>query len=363
MQTHQLRSNISYFLRNRERFEPFLKPLSELATYANLALGLVQGIAVGSTGMSSAANQVHQTLASTSTALKNVNHRNFFLVEKDFLGELEDLWSEGDEDLPTAMPEWSTQLTQRIEEFGEVYNIFLSEQSGANAFPVLLAAQELQTAIDTSFRLLEGVLEALASHEKPVEGETSFSLYLPSEMSLRDFIKRLEAFQNMYSILCGLLKVNEHDRPLRTVEIESGSLWLKFFGDSKVLGFLTSLIEKGVSWGFRNFTPEGRLGAIPRKVESVEAVFNLTQKLKAAGIEVDGADENVKIATAQIAKDLATLIAGQSMVTVNHTTITLKDELMKQRLEEATKFPALDYDVEVPPPTPQLPPPKSDGSR
>jgi hypothetical protein len=70
--------------------------------------------------------------------------------------------------------------------------------------------------------------------------------------------------------------------------MEVGSLWLKIFGESKVIALLTRLIETGAGYLYRRFTTEGKIASIPRQVESVEAILRLTETLQEMGIDTTG---------------------------------------------------------------------------
>lgn len=342
MHAFQLRASIEHFLASQPRYAPFLEAVDLLAASAKALFELLDGITAKADAANLAVTQMHTHLARLGKVLNQVNHRKFFKAHETFQSDLEDLMLVSDQG-PAPATAWDDELNEKIEEFIELYDAFLSDQTPTKALPVLKAAHRLQVTLETSFKLLEAVRQVLSSDEVQREGEAAFSLYLPSEMSLRDFVSRLSAFQALYSKLCELHGVSELDRPLRIAEVESGSLWLKVFGDTKVIATLTSLIERGVGWSFRNYTREGKLGAVPLKVDSIDAVLGLTKRLREEGVDVSAAQENIRLATVALSKDLEILIRGQTSVTVNQERISLQEEIANQQLE-LMRVPTIEFD-------------------
>lgn len=353
MQSHALRTSISYFLRSRERFEAFLGPIKFLADYANGFVTFLAEIASGGEAPAGAGKKLYQYMSKLSNRLGQINHRAFFLAHKSFEGELEDLWFPAEDEVG-PLPEYHARLVADLEEFLQQYDAFISHQTPATALPVLLAAQKLQLQIEATFEVLEAVQEALSPDVQAAPGEDELSLYLPSSMTLRDFVSRVEAMQSLYSVTCQLLELDEQEHPLRVVELESGSIFLKLLGETKVMGLITAFLEKAAEWGFRNLTTEGKLGGVPRQVETVDKLLDLTKKLKDAGIDVAEAEDSIRDATVSLSKNLATLIRGQSAVTVNGRTIKPIEKLDFDEGEEILKVLQFDKasseDLRLPPP-------------
>src|SRR6266478_6015777 len=99
------------------------------------------------------------------------------------------------------------------------------------------------------------------------------------------------------------------------------------FGESKVIGLLTSLIQSGASYMHRNFTNEGKIEAIPKKVSAVEEVLKLTEKLSANGIDTKAIQENIQKSAVIISQELNTLLAREPNVTINGESYSVGQDL------------------------------------
>ncbi len=96
---------------------------------------------------------------------------------------------------------------------------------------------------------------------------------------------------------------------------------------------MASFIERSASWAYRNFTTEGKLSGLPRKVDAIDAMLDLTKRLEESDIDVSGMKHNIEKAALTLSKDLATLIDGQPNITVNDEKLSLHDAVNQALLE------------------------------
>jgi hypothetical protein len=68
---------------------------------------------------------------------------------------------------------------------------------------------------------------------------------------------------------------------------------------------------------------EGKLSAIPKKVETIELVLHLSDELKKRGIATDKLDDLIKKASMTIGNNLEKLLAGEEQVELNGEIIAL----------------------------------------
>jgi hypothetical protein len=130
--------------------------------------------------------------------------------------------------------------------------------------------------------------------------------------------------------------------PLKIGKIESGSLWVKLFGESKVVALLTRFIEEGAEYLYRKFTIEGQISTIPRKIEVLDKVIGLRSSLQENGIDTAGLDDHIAKSGAIIGKDLNILLARQSSVRVNGRLTSVSNEMLKQQIE-SHPWPMLEH--------------------
>src|SRR5260370_3469104 len=196
------------------------------------------------------------------------------------------------------------------------YESFIMSPSVGTVYACMLAIRGLNQAhadlIKTLTEFHHFVLPKLE-----FEGNSELSICFSWTSDYRQFIAKLSSIDKLYSELCALVNVSTSEFPLRVIRVEYGSLWLRLFCESKVTALLTSLIASAVSYMHRNFTNEGKIEAIPKKVSAVEEVLELTEKVKAAGIDTKEINENVQKSAVIISQELNTLLMHEPNVTIN----------------------------------------------
>jgi len=98
--------------------------------------------------------------------------------------------------------------------------------------------------------------------------------------SLADLNFRLNSLQVVYTETCLLFGVAETEFPLTVSKVESGSLWSRVFGESKVIDFIIWFIKAGIRYLHRTYTVEGKLAKIPVDIQMLDQQFDLYRKLK-----------------------------------------------------------------------------------
>jgi hypothetical protein len=122
---------------------------------------------------------------------------------------------------------------------------------------------------------------------------------------------------------------------LRVIKVESGSLWAKLLGESKVIALMTDLIRSGVGFIYRNFTKEGKLTSIPMSVEEIESVLTLEQRMRESGLDTTDMRESIRISGVVIAKQLNNLLSGEATVTINNQIHSVGSEMEKLFIEQS----------------------------
>jgi hypothetical protein len=210
-------------------------------------------------------------------------------------------------------------LSTQVSAFTDAYDAYLNTRTADTVLPLFQAAVRLRGSLETALSLVKGmasVIESADSQDAP-DGQMALSIWLPSPMPLKDFANRLLALQSAYSELCMLYGVSEADYPLRMAKVESGSLWAKVFGDTKMIETLISMLKASAAWMHRNYTDEGKLEAFPRKVEAVDSLLGLRTRMQAAGLDTVAMQAQIDKCAVTISEDLSTLLSGQRAITLN----------------------------------------------
>jgi hypothetical protein len=132
--------------------------------------------------------------------------------------------------------------------------------------------------------------------------------------------------------------VSKSQYPLQVIKIESGSLWIKLFGESKVITLLTSLIESAAKFFYRNFTNEGKITSLPRNVEAIEAILSLTKKLEAEGIDTSATKDNLQKAAVKISAQLNELLLKEPSIEVDGKKYSVAETMQDKYLLEGQRL-------------------------
>ncbi len=225
-------------------------------------------------------------------------------------------------------------LKKEIELFEEVYQNVLQDYTDDSILSLIESSISLKKLINVSAEAIRSVILNLHNEYIDYEGLGELSLFFESNYLYRDFISKAVALQKIYSELCSLLSVSESDFPLRISKIESGSLWIKVFGETKIIEFFLSLIKDTCAYFYRNYTTEGKIEALPRKIETLESVFNLEQKLKGAGIDTKDLQDVIQRSAFTLGENLNDLIGGEAIIDINGDCFLIEHSKQQRSLVE-----------------------------
>lgn len=328
MHAFELQRAISRVFADFDSYKPFLSAVAALAKSSEVMHEHLPWVAQGGEKLNQGAGRILAHLAQAHQTTATINNRQFFRALEHFQRSITQL-----QPSPTSRTQLISHLNEQIEQFAGLYDTFLSGQSGDRALPLILAAQNLQAQLEVFLDSLQLFEEAVGMNDIPNSAEAPLAIWLPSHLDLSDFARRLLALQSLYSELCMLLSVAEADHPLRISKIESGSLWARVFGESRVIGMMVNFVEQTASWIYRTYTSEGKLASVPRKIEAIDSLLGLTQRLQEAGLDTSEMQAHIEKSAVAISKDLAVLLDGQPSITVNEHVISIGTELSKGYLE------------------------------
>lgn len=229
-----------------------------------------------------------------------------------------------------------TPIRNRIDEFSRLLDNFFSDPRGRNSGPLIAEANALRA-------LLTGFVSGLTlakNFVSPGLGKSNadqISISIPNVETIPAFAEKLLSISVIYSELCQISNISEIDHPLVISKIESGSLFISADGEKKILKLISDIIESSAAFVYRNFTKEGKISAIPKKLESLEAILQFSERLEQAGIDTTDTKEQLAKTAHALATNLNILIEGQPRITINKTTISIGNELERQFIE--TRLP------------------------
>jgi hypothetical protein len=317
---------------------PLMEVLSTLESFHvrldKHILGVAEG---GGNKIQEGAGAVHTLLASLPGATKQLSARKLFREVEILEFRLSSALSENVEE-----PERVVDLLNELDSFADAYNNYVVHQTGANAFPLLLIARRLSNSISALHGFFEYTIQNLSKQHQPTDGQAELSVVLFDVSDLSGFVKKLSALQQLYEELSYVLNVSLASHPLRIGKIESGSLFTLLFGDTRVVGLMASLLESSVRFFHRNYTIEGKYAAIPKKIESLEALLNFSNRLKDAGVDVSTLQDSLAKNASSIIDSLNTIASDQATVEINGQVLAVGAELQRALLERKST-PKLQY--------------------
>lgn len=195
--------------------------------------------------------------------------------------------------------------------------------------------------------------------EKQAGLELEFSLHIET---LADLTFRLNSLQVVYTEACLIIGVNESTYPLTLSKIESGSLWIRLFGENKVIEFVVWFFKNSICYLHRKYTLEGKFERIPVEVKALDEQFSLFERLKEILPEerykalLQNQGETLAKASYIMAKHTQTLLEREAKFKIDGEVIKLEYphedkyiEAAKKQLPEHSNFIVLDPDSVDPP--------------
>ncbi|MGH1460756.1 MAG: hypothetical protein ACRBB6_01850 [Neptuniibacter sp.] len=231
------------------------------------------------------------------------------------------------------------EIEEKLEGFLSHYERHTRAYSSSSCISLSIWASDLKTAITSTQKVLDGVLNLTSVVEKEHTDEYSkLDLYLSNVVDLKDFAIKLEAISEIYSELLSLYGLSESDSPIIIEHLESGSLWIKIAGHTLTATLFTSLLTSATTYYQENYTTTGQLNQLPTSVKVADDLLKLSQQLEKDGIDTTEIKENIESATRKISKKLDVLLGDQPIVEINDVEHSVGAALNQKLIEESKTF-------------------------
>ncbi len=236
-------------------------------------------------------------------------------------------------------------LSQQLEQFEDKYENFLHEYSRDSFFELTELAELIDNAINNISNLIFSIKLNLQT-EYQDESSGILSLFLNSDYTYQEFVEKLNSLQRIYSILCQLLQISEIEFPLQIIKIESGSLWVRLFGEPRVIKIIEDLIKDTASFFYRNYTDEGKIQSLPSKIKTLEEYLDLKKKLEDAGIDTSLLSEELEKSSVSLAQELNSLLSKSKGVEINGELLEIENK-NEQKYLRSKQTPLLEGNNET----------------
>lgn len=324
----ELRRAIIEFRKESESYQAFLDLVRTLAAYHEKTEVYVRSIA-DTQAAHNAILTVQNRYAGLPTVTADIGPRQVYKALEAFTAGIKRHLDNSDK----SGHLFAKRIAQDVERFGTLYDAFLMVPNRANSANLSYEASYLHVQLEMlleTFNFFESTIDS----DEPNGDESELFLLLFGTSSFKDFVKKLQALQDLYVEICMLAGVSGTEHPLRIGKIESGSLFAKVWGDPKVMPFIAALIESTIGFLHRKFTIEGKIASVPRSIEALNSAVNLSENLAKLGINTAEMDEHLRKSGVIIGKTLSTLLQDQARVQVNDQTFSLGDKTEPYLLEQ-----------------------------
>jgi hypothetical protein len=329
MTSYELIQTIDSFLERRSSYVSLLNLLSAMA----ISYDDMFSFTIDQLGTGSAKSETKSTrkIIEVGAQFRHVNIRQIFREVDGLVKCLEEL------DLELRHPQVDPRVSikRTLEDFAVAYEKLVQGTSISTSLTAMRLAKEVLLELEPFSSVLELIVSRLMEEPQMGEGRGSLSLLLQPSDEVRVFVTKVRSLEVVYEEICRLLNISTSEYPLEIAKIEAGSpLWTKLFGESKVIKLATDLIKEAVDYRYRNFTREGQLGSIPRKVDELGSVLNLEARMAALGYDTTNMRESLQKSGVVIARELNTLLSGETEVVVNGELFSLTsvvDQLIAEK--------------------------------
>lgn len=276
--------------------------------------------------------EIQKELKSISEKLKRISHRAIYR-EMDQLQDLLDKMEVENIDSSGIIKKTKTSL----KDFAAHYEAYAAGYDPTHAIPLIYSAIDFSNNLESIIISNTTALDDFNNEgETPLlSHESELSLYLSTITSVDDFAKKLHALSELYAALAKILDVDITDSPLRIGNIESGSLWSRVFGDSKVIQLIVDFLRGGASYLHRTYTTEGKISGIPSSLDSLNRILDFSKRLEDEGVDTASMKEELRIAGVSIARNFNSLLEKQYRVEVNGEEHSLQSAAMKAISQES----------------------------
>ena len=228
------------------------------------------------------------------------------------------------------------RLIGEVTRFTDAYESFLRNATRETTLGLVVSGKELTDSLLAYSTLAQLVSDRL---ERPVvlpsPDYQELRLLVTSEPRYEEIVLKFTAIRDLYLETCNLLDVSASEYPLEVIDLEAGSLWFRVFGESRVIKLVTRFIEKGAGYLYRRFTIEGQIASIPRQIDAVEAVFELSKSLEEVGVDTTIIKDRLQKSGVIISSRLSDLLEGAPSVTVNDQEFSVGDALTQKYISES----------------------------
>lgn len=207
-----------------------------------------------------------------------------------------------------------SDLIEDLSVFEDKYDQYIRSYSKSDTIEIMHAAVKISSLIEgykKTFQIFLGCTHPVESDSELKE----FSVIFEGVFSMKEIGVKITAFYELYSAIANLIELESKE--ISSYKIESGSLWIKIFGDIKVIEFILSFMRDAAAYIHRNYTREGKIAELPTHFAALDQAIHMSEKLKAHGIDTTDFDARITVASVSVANNMNKLLGGTEHMVIN----------------------------------------------
>ncbi len=228
-----------------------------------------------------------------------------------------------------------SHLLKIFQDFEDTLQQYLKSVTPQNMANFIVTAKSLTYTRLIILEFIKLVSNSLIERKEILENEKELTLYFYNTYTYDDVLTKLKNIDEVYSEICFLFDVSKSEYPLRIVKVETGSLLVIIIGNLVVIGFIIWLFKEAIKYVHRNYTLEGQIESIPKKIDAAEKALKFSKKLEESGVDISTIKDDLGKSMLKIISPLNELVSNQAKIKINEEEISIGDEYEQKFLKES----------------------------
>lgn len=159
-----------------------------------------------------------------------------------------------------------------------------------------------------------------------------------NNMQMKEISEYMLAINNIYERACTIFGISTSEYKLIPIKLESGSWYENLLGKDNVVKFIEDLLDRAISFIYRNYTNEGKLtSGHKNKIEALKDEIGLLELCENHGIDVQVAKDVLEQNLTVLCADTYKLTTGNNKIAISGKVYDAGEELSRLLLEEQNK--------------------------
>lgn len=227
-----------------------------------------------------------------------------------------------------------------VKEFKNTYRIIheykklTTKEKRADSYNKCINAIKTMNEIITKFKFMVSFVNKINKKlNKNIDEQGLEIRLLSEEIDKESYNYVVTPAYEIYNKLCEIANINSDIDKLQIVRVETGSLFIKFFGNKSIIKLMAKLIESAHTIFIRNYTREGKKQNLVESTELFKKQFDIVAEMRDMGLDVSEHEEIAKETLVLLMKQSNVLLSSSPDVKINNKVLS-KSESIKNILKE-----------------------------